>query len=67
MANMTLNSKKTWLKIERLVASHPGALGVVGGGVEERGRPPVPRVVEAVVPTRGPGVDALAAQDDDAT
>lgn len=40
---------------------------MVGGGVEERGRPPVPRVVEAVVPTRGPGVDALAAQDDDAT
>lgn len=40
---------------------------MVGGGVQERSRPPVPRVVEAVVPTRGPGVDALAAQDDDAT
>lgn len=45
-------------------ASHSLALGVVGGGVQRRGRAPLPGVVvEAVAPARGAGVDAAAEQD----
>lgn len=40
-----------------------GTLGVVGGGVQRHGGASLSGVVEAVLPARGPGVGAMAAQD----
>lgn len=43
--------------------SHLCTLGVVCGGVQRRGRAPLSGVEEAVLPARGPGIGAVAAQD----
>lgn len=40
---------------------------MVGGGVHRRRRAPLPRVVEAVLPARGPRHAAVEAQDHGAT
>lgn len=44
------------------VSSHPLTLVMVGGGVHWSGCAPLPGVVEAVLPARGPGDSAVETQ-----